>query len=258
MVRSKVYIIGAGPGDPDLLTVKALRLIQQADTIVYDRLVSPEILGLIPERCSLTYAGKTTDQHTLAQHEINSLLVTLARDGKMVVRLKGGDPFVFGRGGEEALALTNANLAFEIVPGITAAQACAAYAGIPLTHRGLAGSVQFITGHRKNNESLRLDTSLLADENQTLVFYMGLANAHLIARDLIAAGRQPSTLVAIIEEGTTARQRTIITSIGELPDTIVTHGVCPPAMLVIGNVVSLSSQLDWFVPLVEEMQLKHA
>jgi len=257
-IRSKVYIVGAGPGDPDLLTVKALRLIQQADTIVYDRLVSAEIISLIPDRCEMVYAGKTTNQHTLDQNEINCTLVTLARSRKMLVRLKGGDPFVFGRGAEEALALKNANLAFEIVPGITAAQACAAYAGIPLTHRGLARSVQFITGHRKNNESLLLDQSLLADENQTLVFYMGLANAHLIARDLIAAGRQPSTPAAIIEEGTTARQRTIVTTIGELPNTIASHAVCAPAMLVIGNVVSLTRQLDWFEPLVEEMQLKHA
>jgi len=257
-IQTKVYLVGAGPGDPDLLTVKALRLIQTADTVVYDRLVSPEILNLIPDTASRIYVGKATSRHTLSQTEINALLVDLARKRQRVVRLKGGDPFIFGRGGEEALALARNDIPFEVVPGITAAQACAAYAGIPLTHRGLARGVQFVTGHCKDNETLELDQATLSDPEQTLVVYMGLANLPQIVRGLVEAGRTRDTPAAVIERGTTSRQRNIITTIGELQQAVEQHTITSPAMLIIGPVVSLAEELEWFMPWAQEMELKYA
>lgn len=257
-IQTKVYLVGAGPGDPDLLTVKALRLIQTADTVVYDRLVSPEILNLIPDTASRIYVGKATSRHTLSQTEINALLVDLARKRQRVVRLKGGDPFIFGRGGEEALALARNDIPFEVVPGITAAQACAAYAGIPLTHRGLARGVQFVTGHCKDNETLELDQATLSDPEQTLVIYMGLANLPQIVRGLVEAGRTRDTPAAVIERGTTSRQRNIITTIGELQQAVEQHTITSPAMLIIGPVVSLAEELEWFMPWAQEMELKYA
>ena len=254
----KIFLVGAGPGDPELLTVKALRLIQGADAVVYDRLVSPEILGLIPETVSRIFVGKATNRHTLSQEEINSLLVDLACKQQRVVRLKGGDPFIFGRGSEEALTLARERIPFEVVPGITAAQACATYAGIPLTHRGLARGVQFITGHRKQNEDLVIDPGLLADTEQTLVVYMGLANLESIVRDLLTAGRSVDTPVAIVERGTTPRQRNTLTTIGRLQDTVAQTGIRSPAMLIIGDVVSLAGELDWFMPLVEQASVRYA
>ena len=256
--QTKIYLVGAGPGDPDLLTVKAQRLIQEADTVVYDRLVSNEILSLIPATVSRVYVGKATNRHTLSQQEINALLVDLGRKRQRVVRLKGGDPFIFGRGGEEALALARNDIPFEVVPGITAAQACAAYAGIPLTHRGLARSVQFVTGHCKDNEALVLDQAALSDAEQTLVVYMGLANLPQIVRDLVEAGRPEDTPAAIVERGTTSRQRNIVTTIGELQQAVERHAVVSPAMLIIGPVVSLAEELDWFMPWAQEMELKYA
>ncbi len=257
-MQAKIYLVGAGPGDPDLLTVKALRLLQTADTVVYDRLVSAEILELIPQTVSRIFVGKTTNRHTLNQQEINALLVDLARKRPSVVRLKGGDPFIFGRGGEEALALARHNIPFEVVPGITAAQACAAYAGIPLTHRGLARGVQFITGHRKNNEALVIDPADVADADQTLVVYMGLANLPQIVKDLVAAGRAADTPAAIVERGTTSRQRNIITRLDCLQKAVEQNAVQSPAMLIIGPVVSLAEQLDWFIPWAQEMELRYA
>lgn len=257
-IQAKVYLVGAGPGDPELLTVKALRLLQTADTVVYDRLVSREILELIPETVSRIFVGKATSRHTLSQQEINALLVNLARKRPNVVRLKGGDPFVFGRGGEEALALARNNIPFEVVPGITAAQACAAYAGIPLTHRGLAQGVQFITGHRKDNEALVIDPASVADPDQTLVVYMGLANLPQIVSDLLNAGRAADTPVAIVERGTTSRQRNIVTTLEHLREAVERHAVQSPAMLIIGPVVSLAEELDWFMPWAQEMELKYA
>ena len=256
--QAKIYLVGAGPGDPELLTVKAQRLIQAADTVVYDRLVSREILNLIPDSASRVYVGKATSRHTLSQKEINALLVDLGRKGQRVVRLKGGDPFIFGRGGEEALVLARNDIPFEVVPGITAAQACAAYAGIPLTHRGLARGVQFVTGHCKDNEALVLDPAALSDPEQTLVIYMGLANLPQIVRDLVDAGRSGDTPVAVIERGTTSRQRNIITTISELQEAVEQHTITSPAMLIIGPVVSLAEELEWFMPLVQEMELKYA
>jgi len=257
-IQTKIYLVGAGPGDPDLLTVKAQRLIQTADMIVYDRLVSREILHLIPDSVSRIYVGKATSRHTLSQEEINALLVDLARKHQRIVRLKGGDPFIFGRGGEEALALARNNIPFEVVPGITAAQACAAYAGIPLTHRGLARGVQFVTGHCKDNEELVLDAAALSDTGQTLVIYMGLANLPQIVRDLVEAGRPKDTPAAIVERGTTSHQRSIITTIGELQQAVDQHMIAAPAMLIIGHVVSLASELEWFMPWAQEMELKYA
>jgi uroporphyrin-III C-methyltransferase/precorrin-2 dehydrogenase/sirohydrochlorin ferrochelatase/uroporphyrin-III C-methyltransferase len=256
--KGKVYLVGAGPGDPDLLTVKAMRLIQEADVIIYDRLVSSEIMQTVPRHVARIYVGKATCKHTLKQEEINRLLVDQAVGGRGVVRLKGGDPFIFGRGSEEALALAKAHVPFEVIPGITAAQACAAYAGIPLTHRGLARGVQFITGHRKNNEELQIDKATLGDSGQTLVVYMGLANIARIVDDIIQAGRTVDTPAAIIERGTTARQRTIITTLEWLAHAAQSHAVESPAMLVIGPVVGLAQDLDWFMPVVDEAELRYA
>ena len=257
-IQAKVYLVGAGPGDPDLLTVKALRLLQTADTVVYDRLVSREILELIPHTVARIFVGKATSRHTLSQQEINALLVDLARKRPNVVRLKGGDPFVFGRGGEEALALARNNIPFEVVPGITAAQACAAYAGIPLTHRGLAQGVQFITGHRKDNEALVINPASVADPDQTLVVYMGLASLPQIVSELLNAGRAADTPAAIVERGTTSRQRNIVTRLEHLQEAVERHAIRSPAMLIVGPVVSLAEELDWFIPWVQEMELKYA
>ena len=250
--------MGAGPGDPDLLTVKALRLLQQADTVIYDRLISREILQLIPEQADRIYVGKATCHHTLSQAEINTLLVEQADARKTIIRLKGGDPYIFGRGGEEALALVRAGLDFDIVPGITAGQACAAYAGIPLTHRGLASGVHFITGHRRNSDELIIDTGTLGDHDQTLVVYMGLANLGLIVDKLLGAGRGPDTPAAIIEHGTTPRQRNLVTTIGQLEATAAANEVSSPALLVIGDVVTLAGELNGALPDCADIELRYA
>ena len=256
--QARIYLVGAGPGDPDLLTVKALRLIQQADTVIYDRLVSAEILRLIPEHADRIYVGKATCHHTLSQSEINTLLVEQAHSRKTIIRLKGGDPYIFGRGGEEALALVRAGVDFDVVPGITAGQACAAYAGIPLTHRGLANGVRFITGHRRNNDELFIDTRTLADRDQTLVIYMGLANLGLIVEKLLQAGRTPDTPAAIIERGTTSRQRTRVTTIDELEAMAATENIQSPALLVVGDVVTLAVELGDALPATETASLRYA
>jgi len=241
--HARIYLVGAGPGDPDLLTVKALRLLTQADIVIYDRLVSGAILRLIPQHAARIYVGKATRHHTLSQSEINTLLIEQARSDRIVVRLKGGDPYIFGRGGEEALALLRAGIDFEIVPGISAGQACAAYAGIPLTHRGLSSGVRFITGHRRDDDELEIDSRTLADRDQTLVVYMGLASLGAIVAGLLSAGRSPRTPAAIIERGTTPQQRSFITTIGALEATAARCSVESPALLVIGDVVSLAAEL---------------
>ncbi|HHJ14987.1 MAG TPA: uroporphyrinogen-III C-methyltransferase [Gammaproteobacteria bacterium] len=254
--KGKVYLVGAGPGDPDLMSVKAMRLLKTADTLVYDRLVSDRILQCVPAGVSRVYAGKASGHHTLKQQQINTLLARLARGGQTVVRLKGGDPFIFGRGGEEALALAAAGIPFEIVPGISAAQACSAYAGIPLTHRGLAHGVHFITGHRQHESTTSLHTPHpdetlltdpgLADPGQTLVIYMGLGGIARITRQLIKAGRDPQTPAAVVERGSRPDQRILLTTLEELPATVHKHGVCAPALLIVGEVVRLAGQLAWF------------
>jgi uroporphyrin-III C-methyltransferase/precorrin-2 dehydrogenase/sirohydrochlorin ferrochelatase/uroporphyrin-III C-methyltransferase len=237
----RVYIVGAGPGDPDLLTVKALRLITQADVVVYDRLVSPQVLDLVPTGTARIYVGKAAGRHALPQPEINQLLVQLGRSGRTVVRLKGGDPYIFGRGSEEALALAEHGIAFDVVPGISAAAGCTAYAGIPLTHRGLAHGLRFVTGHVRDDGELDLDWDKLADPDATLAIYMGLGNVGLLVTRLVAAGLPAATPAAAIERGTTPAQRVVITTLGELPQAVV--GLEAPTMLVIGKTVALAAKL---------------
>ncbi len=235
-----VHLVGAGPGDPDLLTVKAVRLLEEADVVVYDRLVSPDILALVPPGAARIHVGKATNRHTLPQDEINELLVKLARKGRRVVRLKGGDPFVFGRGSEEAEYLLAHGVRFEVVPGITAASGCAAAAGIPLTHRGLANGVHLVTGHGKDDEELDIDWDALADPDTTIVVYMGLANMATVSTRLIAAGLAAATPAAAISGGTTPRQTVCHTTLGGLPEAVARAALEPPCLLVIGRVVALA------------------
>lgn len=241
-----VSLVGAGPGDADLLTVKALRLLQQADVVVYDRLVSAEILELIPAGVSRISVAKAPGRHCVPQHQINEIIVNLAKSGRHIVRLKGGDPYMFGRGGEEVLALRQHNIEFEVVPGITAASGCSAYSGIPLTHRGMSRSVKFITGHFSNDEPLDIDWHKSADPDCTLVIYMGLANLAQICDSLISAGLPASTPAAAIENGTTSGQQRVLSRLGKLPVAISKQGLTAPVMIIIGEVVSLADELDWF------------
>lgn len=243
-----VYLVGAGPGDPDLLTVKALRLIESADVVIYDRLVAPEVIALIPADTTRIFAGKASRQEGTPQDEINDMLVTLAKQGRAVVRLKGGDPFVFGRGSEEAVHLVEHGVPFEIVPGITASTACAAYAGIPLTHRGLSKSVRVITGHRRDNEALDFDWRALADPDTTLVIYMGLANLDLICAELIKGGAAPDTPAASIHKGSTPEQRTVTGTLSDLSEKVIDAGLTAPTLTIVGRVVALQRTLDWFKP----------
>ncbi len=234
----EVWLVGAGPGDVELLTLKALRVIQQAEVIVFARLVSDPIMALIPENTLRIDDGKSSRNHTLGQDEINQLLVSLAQNGHRVVRLKGGDPFIYGRGGEEMKHCQYHNVECHIVPGITAAMGCAAASGIPLTYRGLAQSVRFITGHSAQGEP-DLDWSKLAIDCQTLVFYMGIANSGHISQQLITHGLSKTTPVAVIERGTQPEQRVITGRLNELETMVVDNKVETPALLIIGEVVSL-------------------
>lgn len=241
-----VMLVGAGPGDPDLLTVKAHRLLNEVDVVVYDRLVAKQVLALIPEGTEKVFAGKRSSNHYMPQEDINNLLVDLARVGKKVMRLKGGDPFVFGRGGEEALHLVRNGIPFEVVPGITSSAGCAAYAGIPLTHRGLAQGVRFVTGHSKDDDPLNLDWRSLADPDTTLVIYMGMANVREISEKLIANGLDASTPAAVINMGTRPAQRSLTTTLIDLPDTVAHAAIKGATLFVIGRVVSLAGELAWF------------
>lgn len=243
-----VHIVGAGPGDPELLTLKAVRVLQGADVVVYDKLVSADILALIPAGATRIFAGKVARNHYMPQRDINALLVGLARSGRRVVRLKGGDPFLFGRGGEEAQALARHGLPFVVVPGITSASGCTAYAGIPLTHRGLAHGVRFVTGHTKDDGALDLNWASLADADTTLVVYMGRTNVRRIAERLIAHGLSPHTPAAAILQGTRPEQRTVLATLAALPDVIEKMNRPVPTLLVIGRVVALSETLAWFRP----------
>lgn len=231
-----VHLVGAGPGDPELLTLRALRLIQAADAVVYDRLVGQGVLDLIPVGVTRFYVGKTAGHHPVPQDRIEALLVQLARAGHRVVRLKGGDPFVFGRGGEEAEHLRAAGIQVEVVPGISAAFGCAAAAGLPLTFRGVARSLHLVTAHAQEGEELDLDWAALAGEG-TVVAYMGVCTAKHLSRQLIAAGRAAMTPVAIIERGTTPDMRILRTTLCMLPATIDAAGIAPPALIVVGEVV---------------------
>ncbi len=242
-----VSLVGAGPGDPDLLTLKALRTLQEADVIVHDRLVSPEIMRLARTDAERINAGKASSKHTLPQAEINQLLVRLAREGKRVVRLKGGDPFIFGRGGEEIETLMDQGIPFQIVPGVTAASGCAAYAGIPLTHRDHAQSVVFVTGHSREGLGSTVAWDRLVNPQQTLVVYMGLQAFPNIRDQLLAHGAAPSTPAAIVEQGTTPRQRVITGTLASLYDRAAPAGIESPALIIIGSVVTLHDKLTWFL-----------
>lgn len=247
MVQNKpIYIVGAGPGDPDLLTVKAARILKEADVVVYDRLVSEGILDLVPAGATRIFAGKAARNHHMPQEEINTLLVNLAQAGHTVVRLKGGDPFIFGRGSEEAEYLAGHGISFEVVPGVTASAGCGAYAGIPLTHRDLAHGVRFVTGHRREGVGLDLNWKSLADPDTTLVIYMGLTNIQQISDELIAAGLPATTPAGAIEKGTSKDQRTIITTLAELPDCVIHADLKAPTLIIIGRVVELAKNLSWF------------
>ncbi|MDR5902852.1 uroporphyrinogen-III C-methyltransferase [Halomonas icarae] len=248
LASGEVAIIGAGPGDPGLLTLRALSLIEQADCLVYDRLVSREVLALASPRARRFYVGKASRCHALTQDETNALLVRLSHEGRRVVRLKGGDPYIFGRGGEEAEVLIEHGVGFRVVPGITSAQGCAAYGGFPLTHRDHAQSVTFVTGHCKGDGDLALNWASLAAPNQTTVFYMGLANAELIRGELQRHGLPASHPVALVERGTTPEQRRVITCLGELVETIESEGLKPPTLIVVGEVVRLADTLFQPVP----------
>ena len=245
--HGEVYLVGGGPGDPDLLTFRALRLMQQCDVCVYDKLVSPEVLDLVRRDAELIYVGKSRDQHTLPQEEINQLLASLALAGKRVLRLKGGDPFIFGRGGEEIETLMQQGVPFQVVPGITAANGVSSYAGIPLTHRDYAQACLFITGHLKNGV-LDLDWAAMARPQQTVVIYMGLVGLEQICQQLIAHGVAPDMPAAVIQQGTTQHQRVVSANLSDLASQVAAAKMKAPCLTIIGQVVQLREKLNWFEP----------
>ncbi|RKD86950.1 uroporphyrinogen-III C-methyltransferase [Kushneria marisflavi] len=243
--RGHVSLVGAGPGDPGLLTLRALERLREADVVIHDRLVSPEILALANPDARRLYVGKARSAHSVPQEGINQSLVDWARGGYQVVRLKGGDPFIFGRGGEELQALAAAKLSFEVVPGITAATGISAYTGIPLTHRDHAQSVRFVTGHLRNG-TCDLDWQTLAAPGQTLVFYMGLGTLDTLCDQLVQHGLPASTPIALVEQGTTARQRLHTGTLDDLPGQLADLKAAPPTLIIVGDVVNLHDTLGWF------------
>ncbi len=243
--RGEVYLVGAGPGDPELLTLKALRLMHKADVVLFDRLVSESILLKLRPDADKIFVGKQKSNHSVPQESINEMLVRLAREGKKVLRLKGGDPFIFGRGGEEIESLAAAGIDFQVVPGITAASGCATYAGIPLTHRDYSQSVRFLTGHIREG-GVPLDWAMLAGEQQTLAFYMGLSGLQIICDELLAHGMDPFMPVAVIEQGTTRKQKVSVANLVSIREQILVDEIKPPTLIIVGRVVSLREKLDWF------------
>jgi len=249
----EVYLVGGGPGDPDLLTFRALRLMQQAEVVLYDRLVASAIVDLVRKDAERIYVGKESDKHTVPQEEIIQLLIKLAKEGKRVLRLKGGDPFIFGRGGEEIESLAAEGVPFQVVPGITAAAGCSSYAGIPLTHRDYAQACVFVTGHMKDGE-LSLNWDMLARPNQTIVVYMGLQGVEALVTNLLKQGMSAEMPVAIVQQGTTPEQRVVIATLGTLKNVAESEDIQPPSMLIIGKVVNLHEQLAWHETVTTEME----
>lgn len=247
----EVWLVGTGPGDPELLTLKALRLMQQAQVVLYDHLVSGEIMDLVRRDAERVYVGKERGNHTLRQEAINALMVRLAKEGKRVLRLKGGDPFVFGRGGEEIETLAGHGISFQVVPGITAALGVSAYAGIPLTHRDYAQTCLFATGHLKDG-TMNLDWAALARPRQTVVIYMGFHGLPVLCSQLIEHGRAADTPVAIVQQGTTSAQRVVIGTLATLPGIAAEIELQPPTLIIVGEVVALHEKLAWFRPAGEQ------
>jgi len=249
--KGEVFLVGGGPGDPDLLTFRALRLMQQCDVCVYDKLVSPEVMELVRRDAELIYVGKSRDQHTLPQDEINELLASLALQGKRVLRLKGGDPFIFGRGGEEIETLMERGVPFQVVPGITAANGVSSYAGIPLTHRDYAQACLFVTGHLKAKENSKvvtidLDWIAMSRPNQTVVIYMGLVGLKEICENLIVHGASTNMPAAVVQQGTTQKQKVVVATLADLAEKVAAAGLKPPCLTIVGEVVKLREKLNWF------------
>lgn len=247
--RGRVYLVGAGPGDPDLLTVKGLRCLRRAQVVVYDRLVNAALLDEAPVEARRIFVGKQSGHYSVRQEEINTLLIEQARLGRIVVRLKGGDPCVFGRGGEEALALAEAGIVFDIVPGVTSAIAVPAYAGIPVTHRGQASTLTIVTGHETpGGATPPVNWEALAQLEGTLVILMGISSLAAISQRLLAAGLAPAMPAAVVEQGTVAQQRVVTGPLAEIAERVKAAGLCTPAVIVIGRVVDLAALLSWFDP----------
>jgi uroporphyrin-III C-methyltransferase len=246
MALAKVYLVGAGPGDPELITIKGVNCIKKADVILYDRLVNKELLEYAKEDAELIFCGKTPNYHVLQQETINHLLVKHAKKGKTVTRLKGGDPFVFGRGGEEAEYLAQNRIEFEIIPGVTSGIAASAYSGIPLTHRDISSSFAFVTGHSKNFEEDRIKWDSLSKGVDTIAVYMGVKNFPRIQERLLQCGKSPETPVAFIQQGTLREQRTVISTLGTAHEALSNEKVENPCMIVIGEVVKLREKINWF------------
>jgi len=247
MEKGKVYLVGAGPGDPELLTIKGKRCIEEADVVIYDRLVAKDILGFAKAGAEMIFVGKEDSYHSIPQEEINRLIADKALEGNVVVRLKGGDPYIFGRGSEEAELLYNEGISFEVVPGITAASGVAAYAGIPLTDRRDASAVSFITGHKRSGDDLsEINWSAYADSGHTLVFYMGVKNIRRITSSLIYNGKDANTPAAVVRSATMPEQKTVTGTLSNIAELVEKSGIEPPALLVVGDVIARRDVLNWF------------